>query len=76
MMPRSMKRKLIRTRIRLNQTIQKILEINQKKKKLAYHPDVELAKQNIEEELKVLNRTAEQQARMIKIYEAKLEKVS
>ncbi|MEM6378162.1 MAG: hypothetical protein AAF705_08110 [Bacteroidota bacterium] len=68
-----MKRRLIRARIKLNQTIQQILEINRSRKKLPYYRNATDLKSNMDERLKVLNKIAEQQAKLIKHYEAKLE---
>jgi len=69
MITKSMKRKLLRARVTLNQTIDKILEINRKKKTLPYRPNARQEARKINEELKVLNRIAEHQARLIKHYE-------
>lgn len=69
MITRSVKRRLLRARITLNQAIQKILEINRKKKTLPYHANARQEEQTINEELRVLNKIAEQQARLIKHYE-------
>jgi hypothetical protein len=67
-----MKRRLLRARITLNQTIQKILEINRKKKALPYLPNPQQEQEVIYEELKVLNKIAEHQAKLIKHYEMTL----
>ncbi|MBK7873211.1 MAG: hypothetical protein IPJ74_22350 [Saprospiraceae bacterium] len=67
-----MKRRLLRARITLNQTVQKILEINKKKKTLPYRIDARHEAQEISEELRVLNRIAEHQAKLIKHYETTL----
>ncbi|MDX1942770.1 MAG: hypothetical protein SFU99_19560 [Saprospiraceae bacterium] len=72
MITRSMKRRLLRARITLNQTVQKILEINKKKKTLPYRTDARHEAQEISEELRVLNRIAEHQAKLIKHYETTL----
>ncbi len=72
MMTRSMKRRLLRARITLNQTIQKILEINKKKKTLPYRTDAREEAREIGEELRVLNKIAEHQAKLIKHYETAL----
>ncbi len=72
MITRSMKRRLLRARISLNQTIQKILEINRKKKGLPYVQNAKQEQEVIYEELKVLNKIAEHQARLIKHYEMAL----
>ena len=66
----SIKRRLLRARVTLNQTIQKILEINRKKKTLPYRPNARQEVRKINEELKILNRIAEHQARLIRHYES------
>ena len=71
-MTRSMKRRLIRARIKLNQTIQQILEINRNRKKLPFQQNATQVKEGMDEELKVLNKIAEQQAKLIQHYEARL----
>lgn len=72
MITRSMKRRLLRARITLNQTIQKILEINRKKKGLPYVQNAKQEQEVIYEELRVLNKIAEHQAKLIKHYEMTL----
>jgi len=68
-----MKRRLLRARITLNQTIQKILEINRKKKGLPYVKNLKQEQEVIYEELRVLNKIAEHQAKLIRHYEVTLE---
>ena len=72
-MTRSNKRRLIRARIKLNQTLQQILDINRNRKKLPFLKNALVAKESLDERLKVLNKTAEHQVKLIKHYEAKLE---
>ncbi|MEO0338495.1 MAG: hypothetical protein AAF242_04705 [Bacteroidota bacterium] len=74
-MTRSNKRRLIRARIKLNQTLQQILDINRNRKKLPFLENALVAKESLDERLKVLNKTAEHQAKLIKHYEAKLENI-
>lgn len=66
------KRKLLRTKILLGQTLQKILDINKKKKKLPYLENRTEIEENLQMELKVLNKIADQQFRLIKHYESNL----
>lgn len=66
------KRKLLRTKILLGQTLQKILDINKKKKKLPYLENRIEIEENMQMELKVLNKIADQQFRLIKHYESNL----
>jgi len=66
------KRKILRTKILLGQTLQKILDINKKKKKLAYLENRTEIEENLQMELKVLNKIADQQFRLIKHYESNL----
>ena len=68
-MTRSIKRKLIRARIKLNQTLHQILEINRNRKKLPYQENALEVKEVMDERLKVLNKIAEQQAKLIQRYE-------
>ena len=75
-MTRSIKRRLIKARIKLNNTIQQILEINRNRKKLPFSSNAESAKEEMEQRLKVLNKTAEQQAKLIRHYESVLEEDS
>ncbi|NRB53374.1 MAG: hypothetical protein HRU41_37310 [Saprospiraceae bacterium] len=72
MMRRTIKRRLVKARIALHQTIQKILDINRKKKELPHQEDVETKDAALNVELKVLNKIAEQQAMMVKKYEKSL----
>lgn len=73
MITRPMKRRLLRARITLNQTIQKILDINRKKKALPYLQNAKQEQEVMYEELKVLNKIAEHQAKLIKHYEMSLQ---
>jgi tRNA-dihydrouridine synthase len=66
------KRKLLRARIMLKQTIQKILEINRIRKHLSFFTDRQERAQTLHEELKLLNRIAEQQAVIVRRYEETL----
>jgi len=68
-MTRSMKRRLIRAKIKLNQTIQQILEINRKRQKLPYVQNAAQKRTDMEQELKVLNKIAEHQAKLVQHYE-------
>lgn len=74
MIKRSLKRKLLRARIKLNHTVDQILTINKNRKRLNYTPipDAQREEQALDEELKVLNKLAEQQARLVKHYETAL----
>lgn len=72
MTKRSMKRRLVRARIALNQTIHKILEINRKRKRLSFSANAEEREERLTEQLRVLNKTAEQQATLVRRYEAHL----
>ena len=72
MMTRAIKRKLVKAKITLNLTIQKILDINQSRKRFAYLQRRTEAEKNLSEELKLLNKIAAQQARLIQHYESTL----
>ncbi len=69
MKTRNIKRRLVKARIALNQTVQKILDINRKRKNLLYMDNATLKKQKLEKELRLLNKLAEHQAVLIKKYE-------
>ena len=69
MAKRTAKRKLLKAKISLNQTIQKILQINRDRKQLPYHKDAPKKQAKLNEELKILNKTAEYQAKLIQKYE-------
>lgn len=69
MIYKSIKRKLFRTRMSLQHTVQKILDINKKKKRLAHQKKIQRQKEALNEELKLLNKLAEQQARLVRRYE-------
>ncbi|MBK6949671.1 MAG: hypothetical protein IPH16_17740 [Haliscomenobacter sp.] len=71
MMTRTIKRKLLKAKITLNQTIQSILNINRTRKQLSFLSSrkAEAKELTLEEELKVLNRLAAQQAKLVQHYE-------
>ncbi len=74
------KKKWLETKIALSNTIQSILELNHKRKYLSFlkkkKKELVVAKEElIEEELKVLNKLAAQQAKMLKKYENVLAEV-
>ncbi|NBC08498.1 MAG: hypothetical protein GVY26_14995 [Bacteroidetes bacterium] len=66
---RSVKRRLIKARIALNHTIQKILDINRNRKRLTYSRQSSQREEIFNEELRVLNKMAENQARLVRHYE-------
>lgn len=73
MQKRSLKRKWLKTKIALSQTLQHILEINRNRKKLAsLSINTAAAEQRLSEELKMLNKIADQQARLLERYELAL----
>jgi hypothetical protein len=69
MMNRTVKRKWLKARIALNSTVQKILDINRKKQSLPFFENPRQQERVINEELRILNRIAEQQNKLIKRYE-------
>jgi len=69
MVTKSTKRRLLKAKMILNQTIQKILEINHSRKRLSYFKDTVHREDNLNQELKILNKIAAQQARLIRHYE-------
>jgi hypothetical protein len=72
MKSRILKRRLIKARIVLNQTIQKILEISRIKKTLNYVEKPADKEQVIGDELWLLNKLAKKQAQLVKHYETVL----
>ena len=69
---RNLKYKYLKTKIALSQTIQQVLDINRKRKFFREDPQKEM---ELNEELRILNATAEIQARSLKSYEESLEKL-
>lgn len=74
------KKKWLETKIALSQTIQNILDLNHKKKYLSFlekkKEEVVIEREDaLNEELRVLNKIAAQQAKMLKKYEAVLSEV-
>lgn len=73
-MKRSIKRKLLRAKVALNTTIEKILDINRKRKKLQLYEDhVSVGETELNQELKLLNKIADRQAKLIRKYESSLQ---
>ncbi len=72
MMTRTIKRKLMKAKATLSMTMSKILEVNKKRKILPFFPDTQEKGLALQEELKVLNKLAEQQVLLIKRYENSL----
>ena len=70
---KSAKRKLLRTRIALRQTVYRILRINRERRKIPYSQNPEARQQKINEELKMLNKIAEKQAKLVQLYEHEVE---
>ncbi len=62
---KQLKYKYLKTKIALNQTIQQLLEINRKRRFFKEDP---VRENQLNEELRVLNATAEIQARSMKNY--------
>jgi hypothetical protein len=72
MISRSIKRKLIKAKVTLNQTLQQILDINKTRKGLPDAYYVRYKQHTLNEELKVLNKIVEHQANLIRKYEQSL----
>ena len=72
-MSKSIKRRLYRAKDLLHQTINKILEINVKRKRMEEANQQEDNDDAYVEELRVLNKIAAQQAKLIKLYERELD---
>lgn len=71
-MIQSTKRRLFHAKLKLQETIRNILEINRKKKALANVKNAKEQRLAIQTKLKVLNKVAEQQAKLVRIYERSL----
>ena len=69
---RSLKQRLLRTRIALKQTLTRILDINKKRKALNELVELQEHSDKLEDELKVLNQLAFNQANLVRRYEKEL----
>ena len=69
---KQLKYKYLKTKIALSQTIQQLLDINRKRRFFREDPKRET---ELNEELKVLNATAEIQARTLKNYQESIQKL-
>ena len=69
---KQLKYKYLKTKIALSQTIQQLLEINRKRRFFREDPQRE---NELNEELKVLNATAEIQARTLRNYQESIQKL-
>ncbi len=67
---RAIKKKLLKARIALGHTIQKILDISSLKKRLVHLEHSRQKREEIQEELRVLNKLAAHQARLVRHYES------
>ena len=67
---KQLKYKYLKTKIALSQTIQQLLEINRKRRFFREDPQRET---QLNEELKVLNATAEIQARTLRSYQESIQ---
>ena len=68
---RNIKYRYLKTKVALSQTINAILDINRKRR---FYKDDAKGKRELDEELKVLNAVAENQARVLRNYEHQLPK--
>jgi glucose-6-phosphate 1-dehydrogenase len=64
--------KLIKAKNSLQTTLKRILDINKQKKKLSYTKTPPELYTRIKTELKLLNKVAEKQAKLVQLYESKL----
>lgn len=71
-MARSIKLKLRKAKLTLNQTLQKILDINRLRKQLPNFDNAKQLQKQLKEELRILNKIVEHQAKLIKYYERTL----
>jgi hypothetical protein len=72
MKSRIIKRRLVKARSALSQTIQKILDISRKKKTIPFSENPEVKEAGISEELWLLNKLVKQQAQLVRHYETTL----
>lgn len=70
---RLIKRKLLRTRLSLEQTLKQILNINRKRRFINSLPEPAKAEADLEVELRILNQTASNQAQLLRRLERSLE---
>lgn len=69
---RSIKQRLLRTRVSLRQTLSRILDINRKRKVLSHLQESEIYSSKLEDELRMLNNLASSQANLVRKYEKDL----
>ncbi len=69
-----LKSRLDRAKQALSHTIQKILDINRRRKGLSRPDDLPQQGEALKQELRLLNKMAEQQARVVQNYELKIRK--
>ena len=72
MKKRSLMQRLSQTKESLGKTLNRILDINRKRKVLNHFKEQESIQNSLEEELKVLNQVATNQAHLVRKYETKL----
>ncbi len=73
MIKRTIASRLAQAKITLSQTMESILDINRRRKTLPSDPSIKKdQEQALSEELKILNKLAEQQAVLIRKYESAL----
>lgn len=68
------KKRLLKAKFALTETVEKILAINQKRKRLRLLEDGEAKKRKLEMELEMLNDLAEQQAHILRKYETMIQR--
>lgn len=67
------KRKWLRARISLRETMYNILKINRERKKLPYSKNPEKKEARLNDELRILNKLADKQAKLVRLYELKIQ---
>ncbi len=72
MLKRSLKRRLLKAQITLSGTLQEILELNKRRKSLDANQVTDLNSREMDEDLRVLNKIAHQQALLVRYYENNL----
>ena len=66
---RNLKYKYLKTKVALSNTVQQLLDINRKRRFTVFDPGKQ---EKLQEEIKILNATAENQARMMRAYEVQI----
>ncbi|MEL6393302.1 MAG: hypothetical protein AAFY36_04340 [Bacteroidota bacterium] len=72
---KALKKKWLRTKMALSETMQKILDLNRDRKRMYDHNICQINR-DYDEELRILNATAELQSRVLRVYDEKLKRTA